>query len=195
MASSRYMHDLRRYWDANGRRRGGAERGESGQWRGEWAGSGRTEHAYVSRFPTAHTVGLLRAYAVGHGFNDFGSTAATTSTNDGRRESRESCLSHLSHGSNRFIQSPNARKREKTNLVLASRRTQGQTAHNQAIVPLATDHAPGLLLPTMSELVVSLWSSLLPMSSECLVCRYFQITSVLLRPALMCVASQHSLAA
>lgn len=79
------MHDLRRYWDANGRRRGGAERGESGQWRGEWAGSGRTEHAYVSRFPTAHTVGLLRAYAVGHGFNDFGSTAATTSTNDGRR--------------------------------------------------------------------------------------------------------------
>ena len=48
---------------------------------------------------------------------------------------------HLSHGSNSFIQSPNERKREKTNLALASRRIHEQTAHNQAIAP------PLVLLP------------------------------------------------
>ena len=43
------------------------------------------------------------------------------------------CLCHLSHGSNSFIQRPNARKPEKTNLLLASKRIHVQTAYNPAI--------------------------------------------------------------
>ena len=56
------------------------------------------------------------------------------------------CLCRLSHGSNSFIQRPNARKPEKTNLIHASKRTHKQTRHPTNTPPSSSFH---LLLPLL----------------------------------------------
>ena len=50
-----------------------------------WLWTSRTEHAYVSRFPTAHRPGLLRARAVGHGFTGLSVDNGGEEDDEGKR--------------------------------------------------------------------------------------------------------------
>ena len=62
-----------------------------------WLWTSRTEHAYVSSFPTAHRPGLLRACARSlcaiACADSTTTTASMMKTDDGRRKRRGSCLS------------------------------------------------------------------------------------------------------